>query len=288
MKVQKVDWWQQSLELQEIAKQRDRVAVKHNNLIQKARFDLSATQQKIMLLLISKIKPEDEDFKEYELDIKEFCDICGIDRKSGKNYKKIKEVIAELEDKARWIEFDEDTETLVRWIYEPSIKKNSGVIRVQLSKALKPYLLKLRKDMGGTGHNTPIMMLYALNMKSQYSIRIYEILRSYANMEQPIILSVEDLQKALVAEHYEYKHFKQKVLDVALGSSTIDKAKKKKKGEINGRTDIIVAWKPFKYNSRSYNQIEFHITIKEQLELLQVWDDLHKELDGQMKLTGVE
>ena len=92
-----------------------------------------------MMLLISKIKPEDEKFTEYEFSVDEFCDISGIG-KSGKNYNHIKKVISELREKSRWIEFDDDTETLVSWIIEPSIKKKSGKIRLYLSPALQPYL----------------------------------------------------------------------------------------------------------------------------------------------------
>ena len=59
--------------------------VKANSLIQQARFSLSSQEQKITLFIISKIKPEDAEFKEYKFGAQEFCRVCGIDYTGGKN-----------------------------------------------------------------------------------------------------------------------------------------------------------------------------------------------------------
>jgi hypothetical protein len=60
--------------------------VKHNDLIQRSRYDLGTQEQKIILYLITKIKPEDSVLKLYEFNIQEFCEVCGIDMESGQNY----------------------------------------------------------------------------------------------------------------------------------------------------------------------------------------------------------
>ena len=41
------------------------LVVKNNALIQKTRYNLTATQQKFIIYIISLIKPSDSDFKEY-------------------------------------------------------------------------------------------------------------------------------------------------------------------------------------------------------------------------------
>ena len=77
----------------------NKFVVKANDLIQKSRFDLSLLQQKVVLYLISQIKPWDEDFTLYEFSIKEFCKVCGIEEKSGRNYQMLKSTIKEIADK---------------------------------------------------------------------------------------------------------------------------------------------------------------------------------------------
>jgi len=52
--------------------------IKSNDLIQKARFDLTVQEQKIILYLISKLKPDDDKSKTIKFEIKEFCSVCGI------------------------------------------------------------------------------------------------------------------------------------------------------------------------------------------------------------------
>ena len=69
--------------------------IKSNDLIQKARFDLSVQEQKIILYLISKIKPEDDKLTIIKFTVKEFCSVCGINL-SGKNYNDINNVIQTL------------------------------------------------------------------------------------------------------------------------------------------------------------------------------------------------
>ena len=53
-------------------------------------------------------------------------------------------------------------------------------------------------------------------MKSRYSITLYELLRSYANIET-YTFDVEELKVFLGAEKYErWADFQRKVLDIAM------------------------------------------------------------------------
>ena len=54
--------------------------VKDNAIIQKARYNLSATQQKFLAYLISKIKPEDNELETYEIRVEDFCTLIGVDK----------------------------------------------------------------------------------------------------------------------------------------------------------------------------------------------------------------
>lgn len=198
---------------------------KSNDLIQKARFNLSLQQQKIILYLIGKINPIDEDFHELSLSINEFCKACGIDAQSGKTYEYIKEQIKSIADKSVWIKMPNGKENLIRWIEKAIIDKGNIIIR--LDSDLKPYLLNLHSNY------TKYELLWTLAFKSKYTIRLYEYVKSihYDKLhEYKHTISITELKTRLSAEKYEeYYKFRQKVLDKAIA-------------EINDLSDIKIEY----------------------------------------------
>ena len=171
--------------------ERNQLVVKHNSLIQKTRYSLNTQQQKVILYLISKIRPDDDELREYDYDLKDFCRVCGISY-HGQNYSNIKESILQLHNKAFWIT-TEEKETLVSWIMKATIYKNDTRLRIRLDDDLKPFLLHLREQF------TAYELSYILVMRSKYSIRLYEYLKSYHSLSV-ITVSVEEL-KELFLKH---------------------------------------------------------------------------------------
>lgn len=89
----------------ELMKQREQLVVKDNDLIQKARYNLTPTQQKFVAYLISKIKPTDDDFHEYEIRVEDFCEVTGIDK--AYFYTEFREMIDDFDEhKSVWIKTD--------------------------------------------------------------------------------------------------------------------------------------------------------------------------------------
>lgn len=186
--------------------------IKANELIQKSRFNLSTQQQKIVLFLISKIKPTDEDFKTYEFSISDFCQVCGIESK-GENYPAIRKAIKDIADKSMWLELPDNgnQEALVRWIEKPIFRRNNGTISLQLNEHLKPYLLQLKKNF------TQYQLLWTLQFRSKYSIRLYELINSYVNLIGEKTFELEEIKKLLGAEnHKTYFNFYNRALAPAL------------------------------------------------------------------------
>lgn len=184
---------------------------KNNDLIQKSRFSLTAQQQKVVLYLISQIKPYDDDFKLYRFSIKEFCEICHIDCKSGKNYSDLKDAIKRIADKSIWIkQTNTGKQTLVRWIEKPFIDDNSGVIELRLDADLKPYLLHL------TGNYTEYEWIWIAQFESKYSIRLYEFLQSihYSRLgTYERTFELDEIRSILDAENYTtFADFSRRVL----------------------------------------------------------------------------
>lgn len=251
--------------------QREYSVIKSNALIQKTRFELSLQEQKMILRLIQMIKPDDTELKLYEFKIKDFCEFCGIDESNGKNYINIKNTLKKLADKSFWTTIDDTgTETLLRWIERPYINKNSGMIRVKLDELMKPFLLQLKE------YFTQYSLYYTIAMKSKYSIRVYELLKSYQNLGY-YECNISDLKKRLMADKYNrWVDFKRKVLEPSLS-------------EINELTDIKVNYELFK-NGRAIERIKFNIELKRDItERIEAWTQIEnrlnpKQIKGQMSL----
>jgi hypothetical protein len=62
------------------------VIFQHNNLVE-ARYSLTLQEKRLILWLISKIRPEEENFKKHELSVQEFMNLRVI--LIIKNYKKL-------------------------------------------------------------------------------------------------------------------------------------------------------------------------------------------------------
>ena len=214
---------------------------KANTLIQKTRFSLTLQEQKIILYILTKIQPQDTALTEYSFDIKEFCEICGID--AGGMYTNLKEVLKKLSDRSFWAVIDDDgTESLLRWISTARTNKRSGTVKVKIHEDMSPFLLELKKQF------TTYSLIYILGMKSQYSIRIYELLKSYEKLGR-WEFDIDDLKHLLLCENYNrYPDFKRYVLDMA-------------KKEINYCSDLNISYKPIKEGHR-YAKIAFTINHK--------------------------
>lgn len=215
--------------------------VKSNVLIQKTRYCLSVQEQKILFYLVSKIQPEDKELLEYSFEIKDFCKLVGIDWSNGANYAYIKNTILELTKKVFWLDTGE-SEITVRWLDRGEILKGSGCIKLKLDKYLMPYLLELKS------HFTQYNLYFILAMRSQYSVRLYELLKSYQNCSK-WTFDIEDLKKKLNADNYDrWFNFNKKVLSVALK-------------EIELYTDLNIKFDLIK-KGRKYDKITFYINQK--------------------------
>lgn len=252
------------MEIQEIRASRSQYVVKANELIQQSRFDLSIQQQKIILYLISRIKPTDADFIEYEFSIAEFCRICGIDYKNGQHYIDLKRNIKEIADRSLWVRLPNGEETLLRWIEKPYINGKSGTIRIRLDRDMKPFLLDLKE------RYTQYELIYTLFFKSKYTIRLYEYIKSVhynEDTEYHITVSIDELRRILGAENYkDANNFKRRALLPACM-------------EINEYSDKTVS---IYENTAGKRIVSFRldITTKNYYSKQLVWETINKAMDA--------
>lgn len=223
----------------EIRQQRSYTVVKSNEIIQRARYDLNISELKTLAYIFSKIKPTDKELQEYTFSIKEYCQVCGIDYTNGANYLYIKKNIKSLRDKSFWLMDENGCEVLVGWLSKARINKGSGKITVKLDEDIQKYVIGLFDNF------TQYELLSTLPMKSSYSFRIYELLKSYAWTKHHIF-DIDDLKSKLAATNYvNFKDFRKYVLEIATK-------------EINLYTDIEVNWEPIT-KGRKVIQVSFDI-----------------------------
>lgn len=252
---------------------RNQTIAKANTLIQRSRFNLSLQQQKIIMALIAKITPIDDDFRVYEFDVIDFCRATGIDCDNGKNYQNLKATIKALADKSIWITKEDGSETLLRWIEKATISKGagSGKILLRLDADMKPFLLHLQKNF------TMYEAIWTLKFASKYSFRLYEIIKSFHYRELESYsreFNLDELRRMMGAETYPvYQNFKVKALEPAVR-------------EINEYSDKVLSWKPIK-TGKQVTAISFTISTKDSWTKLELRDKIEKSLGlmpGQMTL----
>lgn len=226
------------LEKKDITAQQKQLVVKSNEIIQKSRYKLSTQQQKLILYLISKITPYDEEFKEYILDLKDICQILNIDINSA-NYFRFRESIQKIADTSFWLCID-GVDKLYRWIDDVEINKNDTSVKIKLDEDLKPFLLQLKDNY------TIYKLEKVLCFNSKYSFRLYEIFKSYAYQER-LVISVEELKKKLLIEkeYKRYAMFRTNVIDIAID-------------EINKYTELHIEYSPIRKN-RVIVSLDFQI-----------------------------
>ena len=233
----------------DIIQARDYKVVKGNEIIQKARYSLGLAEIKAFSFIISKIKPTDQVFCEYTFSINEYCRVLGIETNNGKNIQTVKKSLKSLVDKSFFLTLEDGTETSISWLNKIWIDKGKGTIRVRLDDDLQKYVTGLYTNY------TQYELLCTLPMKSSYSIRIYELLKSYSFTKRHTF-KIDELKRALGCEHYErFPDFKRRVIEIAVK-------------EINPFTDLEVSWRPIT-EGRKVIEIEFYINTRDVLERIE-------------------
>lgn len=202
---------------------------KSNDLVQMTRNNLTLSQQRLMLHIFSMIKPEDTDLPSYELSIYDFIKMTGMDPHSGALYKQVRKNIEELANAPiQWIK-NNGTSTVetFRWIDKVRIDEGRARMTITLDPVLKPHLVQLKTLY------TTMDVTYTMLMRSTYSIRIYELCKSYQSLYlkkkaagEPLVWNLSMLYEQLSYTANRWSDFRRLALE-------------KGKAEINEKTDII-------------------------------------------------
>lgn len=188
--------------------------VKSNAMIE-SMYKLSAVEQKLILSLCSKISSSDNVFNNFEMSVAEFARFMGYDNKECKVNARLKKKCEELA--GRTIEINRGTAQrpiwyIFNWFHHIQYEVGKGIITLQFHDDLAPYLLNLQSQY------TKYRLGYVMNFKSEYSFRIYELMKEYEKIGERT-LPLEELRHYLYIDkdkYNKYSHFKERVIKPAI------------------------------------------------------------------------
>jgi plasmid replication initiation protein len=221
-----------------------------NALIENVVIDPSLVRQKLVLLIMSKIRCADEDFKTYELPVADL--IAGLGLAPESAYTRIENEVVNLMKRIFLIKRLNAEGKLVRtrfaWFSFFETVEGAGTVKLRFDPAMKPYLIQLKARF------TTAPLACALALRSTYSLRLYEYLKMEAAFKHEVYFDLEafktlfEIDKA--ASFVAYGHIKADLLLPALA-------------EISAKTDIHIIGKP-KETKKGRKVIGFKISFKAQ------------------------
>ncbi|HRL52008.1 MAG TPA: replication initiation protein [Enterococcus aquimarinus] len=200
--------------LDEYEKQQYYYVVESNDIINKARHDLTARELKIMDFVISKIQPEDTQFNVIKTSMYELTKVLNI-KQNGKNYGDMAKALGDLRKKEVLI-YDDEHKTITQtgWVQSAKYHEN-GQVEIRLNEDLSPHLLGLKN------HYTQHLLIDTVKLKSKYSILLYKLMRECDKDKGKSIAILqgtpEEFKEWLGApKDYDFRRLKENVLKKAI------------------------------------------------------------------------
>jgi len=212
-----------------VQKIEDNHLVVQSNPLVEGQYKLDLIPQKLIRHLVSMIKPSDDQFekKYYRLFASNFAILTGSNEKNI--YEQIKEAAHKLKRTSITIRKKKST-IVTSWLSSFEYHDREGWIEFEFSSKLEAELLKIQEQF------TQYHLVNISKLKSQYSIRLYELLRQHVVIGSREI-KIDELKTMLGIGKDEYKLFgdiRARVLKPAYI-------------EINAKTDLEYQWKPVKH-----------------------------------------
>lgn len=239
-----------------------------SNKLTEARYTLTITEQRLVLFLLSKIRPEDEDFKDYEIKVSDFKDLLGIQSKAV--YGQMKDILKRLASRTVYIERNGGF-LISHWFSSAEYIPHDGVVRISLDQKLKPYLIQLKEQF------TKYRLFVIAQFQSTYTVRMYMLLKQY----QAIGYREFDLQElreilGIADDTYpDFKRFRARVINQA------QKELGKKNKEGHYLSDINFELVPIR-TGRKITRLRFNIKTQKHQEHLPI------ELDIELPSANTE
>lgn len=216
---------------------------RQSNALVESVYQATLTEKRILATMVSMIRPDDVEFKDYKIDIKKFQEVFDIKGKSildlvKKSTKNLLSRTIQINDGDKFLQ--------INWISSAEYQKGSSHVVIRFDPKLKPYLLNLR------GGYTTALLDQVAKFKSVYAFRLYELFKQYYPRIDKREFEVLHLKRLLGCENEypNYANFKDKVINKAVY-------------EINHLSDLNITFLELK-EARKVKNIIFEISKKGQ------------------------
>jgi len=216
--------------------------IRQANTMSFSRHNLNLIQKRIVYLVVSKIKPDDKDFREYTFTVQEVLKFIKL---GTENHSVLHKTTEDILKKVCTLVTPEGE--LLQFNYFSLVKYNptNTEVTFHFDPVLKPYYLELKNNY------TQFQLEIVIGLKSIYSQKLYEIAKSIANKGDPSIrYSISEWRYLLFIDDNEYKlyaHLKANVFQIA-------------QRELDEKTDIHIEFK----EEKSGNKVKW------------LWMEVHK------------
>lgn len=155
---------------------KDLYVVQANELVRSRQDDLTLMEAKIIRLAVAQVLEKETDFRTFSCDIVDLAEFLGISKQYV--YRDIQNIAVSLMKKSIFIrdtarQTSKPNYKIFNWV--DVIEYKDGTITFKLSEELKPYLLGLEELFTSYSYEALI------GLPTNYSIRLYELLASWAN-----------------------------------------------------------------------------------------------------------
>lgn len=249
--------------------------VTQSNRLVSARYAMSLGEMRLLFTVVAKVQPSDTKFTVYRIPVAEFASFLNVDKNS--TYREMKKITKSLV--TRYVEIKEPGSLIqTTWVAQAKYVDGTGMVEVQLSESMIPYLLQLK-----SGNFTQYKLTMLLSFKSQYTLRFYMLLKQkrdhnpwaeeyefeLSELRKQLGLSVEGdkSRKVAAVELYAgYKNFKARVLNPA-------------KNEMDEKSDLSFEYREIK-QGRSVVALSFKVS--------SISSDVIPKDDGQLDLELID
>lgn len=215
----------------------------HNQLIT-SKHEMSAMEQKMVLVLISTIKKEDTKLEPKTFRVKDLAKLMKVSEELL--YRDLDKVCDKLLSRVITIKNGENKKDWMKFNIASTAIYNHGLgsITLKLNDDASPFLLQLKELF--LAHK----LKEILYLNSKYSIRLYQLTKSnsYKNKFTVTLDKFKDMLSLEQKSYDQFSNIKLKVLTPAMD-------------EINSKTDIKVDYKPIK-TGRKVTELEFIVSEK--------------------------
>jgi plasmid replication initiation protein len=189
---------------------KEHYVIRKNNALIEARYRLSIAEQRIILMLAACVQPDDGGLSSFRFKVSDLLQLIGT-QGGGNKYKAVHDTIYQLMQRVLKIKQHNGDYSLFNWLGSAHYYHGEGEFELRFDEGLRPYLLGLNKQYRA------YQLGNLIQLKSKYSVRLYELLKQYEKIGKRYF-EIEELRLALGIEEGEYvlsKNFKNRVLEPA-------------------------------------------------------------------------